>query len=254
MKKENPAMVVALIPARGGSKGVPRKNLQLVQGYPLIAYSIIAAQSAAGIDRVVVSTDSEEIASVARHFGAEVPFLRPSIYAQDNSPDQDFVNHALTWFKENEKTVPDLFVHLRPTTPLREPFLIDQAINKIKQYPQATSLRSAHACSESPFKWFLLKGDFFSGLNTDDMDFLNNPRQKFPQVYIPNGYVDVLRTKYIEATGHIHGQNVLSFITPSCTEIDVLEDFNRLDFEVQNSISSLIHHLKSNYPCKDLHA
>ena len=74
MKKENPAMVVALIPARGGSKGVPRKNLQLVQGYPLIAYSIIAAQSAAGIDRVVVSTDSEEIASVARHFGAEVPF------------------------------------------------------------------------------------------------------------------------------------------------------------------------------------
>lgn len=244
-------MVIALIPARGGSKGVPKKNLYSVQGYPLIAYSIVAARACVNIDKVIVSTDSEEIAAIARQYGADVPFLRPSQYSQDSSADADFVKHALNWFNENG-IFPDLFVHLRPTTPLREPILIDQAIDKIKQFSSATSLRSAHLCPESPFKWFLLEENFFRGITTDSMDFINNPRQQFPQVYVPNGYVDILKIQNIRETGTIHGNKVLSFITPTCIEIDSIDDFRRLDFEIKSKPLPLFKHLRANYPNKEL--
>ncbi len=238
-------MIAALIPARAGSKGIPRKNLQIIDGYPLIAYSIMAAKKAHHIDRIIVSTDCEKIARVSRSFGAEVPFLRPAEYAQDNSPDKDFVLHAMHWLQEQEGLVPEFFIHLRPTTPLREPNLIDEAIIKMQKNHPATSLRSAHSCSESPFKWFLLQENgFFSGINTKNMDALNEPRQAFPQVYIPNGYVDILKTAHIQATGNIHGNNVLSFITPACIEIDTINDLAQLKFELQNKSHVLTSCLK----------
>lgn len=240
---------IAIIPARGGSKGIPKKNLHLIHGYPLISFSIVAAKLSKFIERVVVSTDSPEIADTAIKFGADVPFLRPSQFAQDSSPDRDFVIHAIEWFEQNEGFAPALFVHLRPTTPLRDPELIDIAIKKIEKNPAATSLRSAHLCSESPFKWFLLRDDdFFKGLNTDDMDSLNGPRQMFPQVYIPNGYVDILKTDYIKKTKNIHGNKVLSFITPWCVELDSTQDIQQLEFELNNKANPLLQYLSENFP------
>ena len=106
--------IYAIIPARGGSKGVPRKNIRLVGGHPLIAYSIVAARQCRRIDRVIVSTDSPEIADIARAYGAEAPFLRPPELAQDASGDIDFIRHALDWFQQHDHAEPEMLVHLRP--------------------------------------------------------------------------------------------------------------------------------------------
>lgn len=238
----------AIIPARGGSKGVPKKNIQPLGGYPLVAYSITAARLTKQIDRVVVSTDSEEIAEISRHYGADVPFIRPQAYAQDRSPDRDFVVHAIRWFEKNEGRAPDLLVHLRPTTPLRDPAVMDQAITEIFKYPDATCLRSAHPCPESPFKWFLKKGDgFFTGLQSDDMDALNKPRQMFPTVYVPDGYIDILKTDFIKSSDTIHGNRVLAFVSPFCREVDTIEDFEMLEFQVQREGSPLLAYLMDHF-------
>ena len=239
-------MIIATIPARGGSKGVPKKNLKLIDGYPLIAYSIIAAKSSKNIDRIIVSTDSKEIAKVSKKFGADVPFLRPAKYARDDSPDNEHIIHAIEWFEKYENLTPEMFVHLRPTTPLRNPKLIDKAITKFKNNKNATSLRSAHLCSESPFKWFLLKdNDFFTGINTNDMEMVNLPRQNFPDVYIPNGYVDIISVEYVKKTGKLHGGNVLSFITEPCIEVDTEYDFDHLQREVQLNKHALFKKVKN---------
>ena len=189
--------VFAIIPARGGSKGVPKKNIRPLAGYPLIAYSIAAARLCSRIDRVIVSTDSEQIAELSRKYGAEVPFMRSPALAGNLSTDREFVIHALEWFGKNEAAVPDYLVHLRPTTPLRDPTLIDEAIAALMSDPEATSLRSGHEAPESPFKWFMRdEQGYFYGFNPDDPrpGYANLPRQIFPKVYIPDGYVDVLRT------------------------------------------------------------
>ena len=116
MKKD----VLALIPARGGSKSVPRKNLLPVAGHPLIAYSIMHAKACPSITRIIVSTDDDEIAQVAQSYGAEVPFKRPADAASDTATDFQVFHHALTWLAEHEAYVPELVVHLRPTGPGRE--------------------------------------------------------------------------------------------------------------------------------------
>lgn len=250
-REEEVTKTFVIIPARGGSKGVPGKNIRLLGGFPLIAYSIVAARLAKLVDRVVVSTDSEEIAAVAHLYGAEVPFLRPSEFAQDRSPDLDFVLHAIEQFRQ-EGVVPEFLVHLRPTTPLRDPELIDAAITAMAKAPDATSLRSAHPCAESPFKWFLLKDDgFYTGITTDDMDLLNQPRQMFPTVYVPDGYVDVLRTSFIETVGAMHGQRVLGFISPVCREVDTIEDFEALEFQVTKQGSPLRDYMLTTFSRED---
>src|SRR5512140_3943973 len=110
---------LAIIPARGGSKGIPRKNIRDVAGYPLIAYSIAAGLQARTVTRVIVSTDDEEIAAVAREWGAETPFLRPAEFAQDKTTDLPVFEHALKWLEEVEGYHPDVIVQLRPTSPIR---------------------------------------------------------------------------------------------------------------------------------------
>ena len=120
--------VFAFIFARGGSKGVPKKNIRTVGGYPMIAYSIIVGQLAENIDRCIISTDNQEIADIAKTFGADVPFLRPEEYASDISKDIEFFQHAMDWFQENEGYLPEYWVQLRPTTPLRELEIIQKAI------------------------------------------------------------------------------------------------------------------------------
>jgi N-acylneuraminate cytidylyltransferase len=173
--------VVAVIPARAGSKGVVDKNIKLLAGHPLIAYSIAVARLASGIDRIIVSTDSEVYASIAREYGAEVPFLRPDEISGDTSTDYDFVRHLLDWMLCNEGNMPKYLVHLRPTTPLREGNYIDAAINRIKKTGSATALRSVHEMSESAYKSFEIDGDYLKsiGSNSFDLDAFNKPRQRY---------------------------------------------------------------------------
>ena len=243
-------MVYAIIPARGGSKGVPNKNIKLLGGYPLIAYTIAAAKMSRNISRVIVSTDSEQIALTARKYKAEVPFMRPVELAQDNSADIDFVLHSINWFKRNEGRIPDYMVHLRPTTPLRDPAVIDEAVQKIEACPEATSLRSGHPAAESPFKWFLLdEQGFFNGISPGySNDSINTPRQAFADVYIPNGYVDILKMVFIEKSRLLHGNKMVGFVSPACVEVDNMEDFEFLEFELQKGNSLVFDYLKTNFP------
>ncbi len=216
----------ALIPARGGSKSIPKKNIMNLGGFPLIAYSIVAAKLSDSIERIIVSTDSEEIADIAERFGAEVPFMRPKEISQDLSTDREFAVHALQWLRENEGKVPEYLVHLRPTTPLRAPQHIDEAVALIKKYPHATSLRSAHEVQHAPQKWFGLKGAYFEGLFPNDsrLEYHNLPRQSFAPVYKPNGYVDVLKSSVILNSHGFHGDQILAYIAPDTGDIDHLSD------------------------------
>lgn len=222
---------VALIPARGGSKSVPKKNIRPFSGYPLIAYSIAAAKLSRNIERVIVSTDSREIADIAQYYGAEVPFLRPAELAQDNSPDIDFVKHTIQWLAENEGKIPEYIAHIRVTTPIRDYQIIDAAISQIKQDPCASSLRSGHICVHPPFKWFQFNETKYvkplmPGMTCDEA---NIARQGLPQVLIPNGYVDVLKSDFIIKHNLIHGDKMIGFVTEEIPDIDTEADLKKLD-------------------------
>jgi N-acylneuraminate cytidylyltransferase len=245
--------IYAIIPARGGSKGIPGKNIKLLKGHPLIAYSIAAAKLSKSISRVIVSTDSPEIAEISKTYGAEVPFIRPAEFAKDNSPDRDFLVHAIRWFEENENEIPGYWVHLRPTTPLRDPSLIDDAISMLQNSPNATSLRSGHEAAESPFKWFMKdeKGFFIPFRSAERKDYSNMPRQICPKVYIPDGYVDVLLNSVITGKGSVHGGNIYGYISPFCVEVDSQEDFDFLEYEIERKGSPVFDYLNNNFKGKE---
>lgn len=242
--------VVVIIPARGGSKGVPGKNLAPLGGYPLLAYTVAAARLAKTIDRVIVSTDADDIAAVGAAFGAEVPFRRPAAISGDASTDLEFVRHALDWLAKNDGGEPALLVHLRPTTPLRDPALIDDAVRLIQNRPEATGLRSVHEIRESPYKLFGREGDYLVGLFPNDPrpEYYNLPRQAFPPVYQPNGYVDAIRPSTVAAGGSLHGPRILGFTTPDVGEVDRPEDLELIGFRLDSHGRKLREHLAREFP------
>lgn len=226
--------VIALIPARAGSKGVPNKNVRLLGGHSLLAWSIAACLKSSAIDRVIVSTDSAEYAALAQQLGAEAPFLRPAAISGDRSTDYDFIVHALDWLAAEEGE-PDCLVHIRPTTPLRDPKLIDDAVAAFIAAPYATALRSVHEMPESAYKTFeMAAGGQLKRLGADDtaLDSANNARQQFPSTYQANGYVDVLSTAFIRKSGLLHGDHVIPLITPTVVEVDTEDDFAHLEFQL----------------------
>lgn len=152
--------VYAIIPARAGSKGVPDKNIRSLAGLPLLAYSVKTALNATAIDRVFVSTDSPVYRDIATSHGAEAPFLRPEDIAGDKSSDLDVMQHFLNWLNDNGEPAPKYLVHLRPTTPLRSPAMVDQAIGMIDKHPEATALRSVHEMAETAYKCVEREGEF----------------------------------------------------------------------------------------------
>ena len=175
----NQTEVLALIPARGGSKSIPRKNIRSFAGHPLIAYSICAALAAKSIKRVVVSTDDVEIAEISRSYGAEIPFLRPQEYSLDNTPDFPVFQHALSWFSENEGYHPEVIVQLRPTSPFRRVWHINQSVERLIEHPEADSVRTVCIPFQNPFKMWLIRGDGFLEplLATNYNEPYNMPRQ-----------------------------------------------------------------------------
>jgi len=158
--------ILAIVPARGGSKSIPRKNLIPVGGKPLIVYSIEQARTSRLVTRTIVSTDDPEIADVARAYGGEVPFLRPAEYAQDMSPDIDVFRHALQWLLDHEGYRPELVVHLRPTGPVRRVELIDQAIALMLEHAEADALRSVSVPVQTPYKMWRIEDGYLRPLVT----------------------------------------------------------------------------------------
>lgn len=220
--------VLALIPARGGSKGIPRKNLLRVGGRPLIAYTILQARESSRIDRVVVSTDDPEIALVAREWGAEVPFLRPAPFAGDLSPDLDVFRHALDWLEEHESYQPEMVVHLRPPSPVRRIELIDAAIDLLAAHPEADAVRSVSVARQTPFKmWRLSAAGYLEPVVRlpGVADSQSLPRQRLPLVYWQNGYVDVVRPRAVQQKDSMWGDCALPLVIDEpLYELDYPED------------------------------
>lgn len=206
---------MALIPARGGSKSVPRKNIIPLLGKPMIAWAIEHALACEHITRVIVTTDDEEIAAVARSYGAEVPFIRPSELAQDLSVDIEFHRHAVEWLKKHENYVPDMVINLRPTPPSRQPEVIDKAIETFAAHPEIDALRSVHLAQQSPFKMWTIDGLGYmqpvAPLNGVAEPY-NQPRQKLPLVYWQDGYIDITRPKVILEQNSTTGRVILPYI------------------------------------------
>lgn len=228
----NKGQVYAIIPARSGSKGVKDKNIRLLNGYPMIAYTIAAAKLTENIDRVIVSTDSGKYAEIARQYGAEVPFLRPAEISGDKSTDIEFMQHAINWFYENEGSVPEYWVHLRVTCPLRNPQIVAAGVEKIKSHPEATCLISINKVENylTAYKWLIKDGeDYVKSIFFENNDDANMPRQSYPDTFIPNIYVDVLTTKSIVADDRLHGNTMVFIETEETIDIDTILDIERID-------------------------
>ena len=224
--------IMALIPARGGSKGIPRKNLLMVAGKPLIAYSIEQALASRHITRTIVTTDDTEIAEVAARFGAEVPFMRPCEFGRDSSPDIDVFRHALEWLRDREGYICELVVHLRPSGPVRRVELIDDTIEAMLNHPEADSLRSVSWPVQTPYKmWRIVDGYLQPLLTVEQMaEPYCMPRQGLPEVYWQNGYVDIVRPRVVLELGMMCGHKILPFnIREPVLEIDYEDDIARVE-------------------------
>ena len=218
--------LLALIPARGGSKGLPRKNIKNLLGKPLIEWSIKAALNSKVIDRVIVSTDDEEISNVAKVCGAEVPFIRPSKLAQDNSTTFSVIEHALNWLENRQKYVPDHIALLEPTSPLRNAEDIDRAFDQLKN-SNASSIVGI-CLTEVHHPLFIYQKDKSGKLNP----YLNNSkkdirRQDLEEAFFLEGSVYISETPVLlEEKSFYHG-NTMGYEVPKWKsfEIDDETDF-----------------------------
>lgn len=238
--------VLAIIPARGGSKGIPRKNIRDFAGCPLIAYSIAAGLQAESVSRVVVSTEDPEIAEIARKFGAEVPFMRPAELAQDDTRDLPVFEHAVRWLAQNEGYHPDYVVQLRPTSPIRPKDLIDRAVEELVNNPEADSVRGVVPAGENPHKMWRIdpKGQMQPLLQVEGINEpYNSPRQKLPLVFWQTGHIDVVRPEVILEKHSISGDVILPvFIDPAFkVDIDDLGDWIHAERLVREGGLDMIH-------------
>lgn len=226
--------VLAIVPARAGSKSIPRKNVRLLAGHPLLAYSIAAGLQAESVDRVIVSTDDKEIAQIARQYGAEAPFLRPAELAADDTQDLPVFLHALDWLRDEEQYQPDVVVQLRPTSPLRPPDCVDQAVQILKENPEADSVRGVVPSGQNPYKMWRIDDDGrMKPLLQDGFEEpYNMPRQKLPPTYWQTGHIDAIRVETILEKSSMSGENILPLaIDPQYTvDIDTPRDWQRTEW------------------------
>jgi len=214
--------VLAVIPARGGSKGIPRKNLVQVAGKPLVVHSIEHARAARCVERIIVSTDDAEIADVARAAGAEVPFLRPAALAGDAVLDHPVFVHVLEQLAQTERYVPKLVLHLRPTAPHRQPGWIDAAAALLRDDPRADSVRSVSPPTQHPYRMFRLDAEgYLDPLYKHEhaMPYLLR-RQDLPPMWYYNCVIDVTRPRTIEK-GSMTGERILPFKMSADDVVDV---------------------------------
>lgn len=216
--------VAAIIPARGGSKGIPRKNIKSFAGSPLIAYSIAAGLQAETVSRVIVSTDDEEIAQIARGWGAETPFLRPAEFARDQTTDLPVFEHALHWLAENEGYTPDIVVQLRPTSPIRPPSCVDDAVRLLIDHPEAGSVRGVVPSAQNPFKmWrFNVDGSMRPLLAVEGVpEAYNAPRQQLPDTYWQTGHIDAIRSSTILEKHSMSGEVIYPLLLDPRYTVDI---------------------------------
>ncbi|OGY65327.1 MAG: hypothetical protein A3A16_02675 [Candidatus Harrisonbacteria bacterium RIFCSPLOWO2_01_FULL_44_18] len=227
--------VLAIVPARGGSKGIPRKNIRPLLGKPLIAWTIEEAKKSRLLNRIIVSTDDSEIAEVAKQYGAEAPFLRPPEISHDFSTDVEFLVHTLDWLKENEDYEPDIILRLPPTSPLRAAAHINEGIQKLLDTPDADAVRPICEAPKHPYKLWKISDDqrflepFLPKSFTGFDEPHNLPRQLFPKVYIHTGAMDVMRLRTIKEQKSTSGKKLAYFFMDPADSINI---DSPIDFEM----------------------
>lgn len=227
---------IVVIPARSGSKSMKDKNLQLVQGHSLLGWAVRIALLGLPKNSVYVDTDSPAYAEEAQKYGAQVPFLREKALALDSTSDFESFASLVSKLGLASNT---LVVHLRPTTPLRVPAEVTNAVrifNTLRN--QATSLRSVHEMSETAYKTFeRTTTGMLSPLSAlvNSLETANLPRQSFPATFVANGYVDVFPAENIETTGTLHGDSIYGYVTPPTLEVDSPHDLEMIRLQASQS-------------------
>ena len=235
---------VALIPARVGSKRVPGKNVRLLGGHPMIAYTIAPALESQVFDSVIVSTDSEEIAAIARHYGAEVPFLRPAAMASDTSPDIEWLEYTLAELGTRGRTW-DCFSLLRPTSPFRTAATIRRAWAAFTSQQGVDSLRAVELCAQHPGKMWVVRGQRMFpllplgsgppkggphkdevGPHDEGQPWHSTPYQALPQVYVQNASLEIAWTRVVRERRTIAGDVLVPFLTEGYEGFDINDAFD----------------------------
>ncbi len=223
--------IVAIIPARAGSKGIPKKNVRCLAGKPLIAYTIEAALNSEVIDRVIVSTDSNEIADIAKSYGADVPFLRPPELSTDDASSFSVFRHAIEYLEKNESYPVDIGVLLQPTSPLRGAKRIDEVIEKILTSDCNSVITVCKTKHHHPYWSFKMQDDELIPLMENVIPI--NRRQLLPDVYAVNGAVYAIKRNVIFEQASFFGKNVRAIIM---SEEESLDIDNYLDFFIAEMV------------------
>ncbi|WP_373533236.1 acylneuraminate cytidylyltransferase family protein [Vampirovibrio sp.] len=219
-----PLECLALIPARGGSKRIPNKNIKPLAGHPLFAYTIGAALDSGVFKRVIVSTESPEIAAIAKQYGAEVPYLRPALLASDQSPDIEWIQELLSQLQAQGEGAP-CFSILRPTSPFRTPQTIRRAWEAFTADGQADSLRAVEPCNEHPAKMWQMAGNRITPVirNPDPTGtpWHSTPYQALPPIFVQNASLEIAWTRVVLEEGSIAGQTIMPFFSEGHEGFDI---------------------------------
>ncbi len=224
--------VLGVILARGGSKSIPKKSIALCAGHPLMYYTIEATKRARNITRLIISTDDEEMADVARQGGVDVPFMRPAELAEDKTPDLPVFEYVLNKLKSREGYVPDAVVQLRPTTPLKKTSDIELGVERLLSHPDAQSVRSICEPLHTPFKMYMpieseeeylvpLLPKAFPETFAQYPEAYNMPRQVLPKTWRHSGYVDVFRPNVVTELHSMSGSRILPMKFEKWRDIDI---------------------------------
>jgi CMP-N-acetylneuraminic acid synthetase len=219
---------VAFVPARQGSKRVPGKNIRILRGYPVVAYTIAPAVESGVFDTVIVSTDSEEIATIARHYGAEVPFLRPGAFAGDTSPDIEWLEYTLAELRRQGRTW-DAFSILRPTSPFRTAETIRRAWSRFTAQEGVDSLRAVEKCAQHPGKMWIVRGERMFPLlpfGLPEQPWHSTPYQALPTVYVQNASLEIAWTRVVTERRTIAGDVIVPFFTEAYEGFDINDEYD----------------------------
>ena len=228
--QKNRSKIWAIIPARSGSKSIKDKNLKKIGGRSLIEHSIRSAKEINQVEKIIFSSDSKKYLKIANKIGVDILHHRSIKASKDNSTDLDFFKDFIKNY--SIKDLPDFFIHLRPTTPIRKKKYLNDAVRLfLENHKKFTAMRSASKMSESSFKTFIIKDSKLCSINNNfKLDFFNNPKNSFPNTYFPNGYIDIIKTKNI-LKNFIHGNKVLPYLTNGMIiDIDTLDDLQYANF------------------------
>ena len=216
--------ILAIIPARAGSKGIKNKNIRLIKGHPLIAYSIAAAKKIPGVDKIICSTDSEKIARIAESYGAEIPFIRPKNLALDFTPDFPVFYHAVNFLEKKEKFKPNIIFHLRPTSPIRFDYDLSQSLKILIEDKRADSLRAVIKSRENPYKmWKISEEGYLTPILTVEgiKEAFNAPRQKLPTTYWHTGTLDIIKYDTLMVKKSMTGNIIIPYILDNNLIMDI---------------------------------